>query len=81
MSCARGCPQRPYKSLEAYICNLHILDAVQDSQQVACVTLKDWHQAKQVDPTISLVISRLWDGTLGQQQLKQMDPPKFSQFL
>ena len=29
------------------------------------MTLEDWCQAQQVDPTLSLVISRLWDGTLG----------------
>ena len=51
--------------IEAYSCNLHILDSVQDSQQVACMTLEDWHQAQQVDPTLSLVISRLQDQTLG----------------
>ena len=45
--------------IEAYSYDLHVLDAVQDSQQVTCMILKDWHQAQQVDPTLSLVISRL----------------------
>ena len=71
----------PTSPIEAYSCNLYILDTVQDNQQVACMNLEDWDQAQQVNPTLSLVISRLWDGTLGQQQSKQMDPPKFSQFL
>ena len=31
----------------------------------ACMTLEDWCQAQQVDPTLSLVISRLQDGPLG----------------
>ena len=53
--------------IEAYSCDLHILDAVQESQQITCMTLEDWCQAQQVDPTLSLVISRLWDRTLGQQ--------------
>ena len=70
----------PTSPLEAYSCDLHILDAVQDSQQVTCMTLEDWHQAQQADPTLSLVISRLQDGTLGQWQYKQTDPPEFSQF-
>ena len=35
----------------------------------------------QADPTLSLVISRLQDGTLGQQQSKQTDPSEFNQFL
>ena len=63
----------PTSPIEAYSCNLHILDAVQDSQQVTCMTLEDWHEAQQADPTLSLVISRLWDGTLGWWQSKQMD--------
>ena len=71
----------PTSPIGAYSCNLHILDTVQDSQQVICMTLEDWCQAQQVDPTLSLVISRLWHGTLGRQQSKQMDPPKVSQFL
>ena len=29
--------------IEAYSCDLYILDAVQDSQQVTCITLEDWH--------------------------------------
>ena len=45
--------------IEAYSCDLHILDAVQDSQQVTCKTLEDWYQAQQADPTLSVVISRL----------------------
>ena len=39
----------PTSSIMAYSCNLHILDAVQDSQQVAYMILEDWHQAHQVD--------------------------------
>ena len=81
VSCAGGCPQSITSLIEAYSCNLCILDAVQDSQQVTCMTLEDWCQAQQVDPTQSLVILRLQDETLGQQQSKQTDPPKFSQFL
>ena len=55
----------PTSPIEAYSCDLHVLDSVQNSQQVACMTLEDWHQAQQVDPTLSSVIPRLWDGTLG----------------
>ena len=36
----------PTSPKEAYSCDLHILDAVQDSQQVTCMTLEDWHQAQ-----------------------------------
>ena len=45
--------------IEAYSYDLHILDTVQDSQQVTHMTLGDWCQAQQEDPTLSLVISRL----------------------
>ena len=67
--------------IKAYSCNLYILDSVQDSQQVTCMTLEDWHQAQQADPTLHLVISRLQDGTLRWWQSKQTDPPEFNQFL
>ena len=49
----------PASLTEAYSYDLHILDTVQDSQQVTCMTLEDWCQAQQMDPTLSLVISRL----------------------
>ena len=45
------------------------------------MTLEDWYQAQQADPTLSLIISRLCDGTLEQQQSKLTDPPEFSLFL
>ena len=41
----------PTSPIEEYSCDLHILDSI-------C-------QAQQVDPTLSPVIARLWDGTLG----------------
>ena len=71
----------PTSPIEAYSYHLHILYVVQDSQQVACMALEDWHQAQQADPTLSLLISRLWDGTLEWQQSKSTDPPEFSLFL
>ena len=71
----------PRGPIEACSCNLHILDLVQDNKQVACMTMEDWNQAQQADPTLSLVITRLWDGTLGQWQSKQIHPPKLNQFL
>ena len=67
--------ERPVSPIEAYCCNLHVLDAVQDSQQVACMTIEDWHQAQEAHPVLSLVIARLWDGMLGKCQSKATDPP------
>ena len=55
----------PTSPIEAYSCNLHILDSVQDSQQVTCMTAENWHKAQQTDPTLTLVITKLQDGTLG----------------
>ena len=49
----------PVSPIKAYSYDLHILDAVQDSQQVTYMTLEDWHQAQQADPTLSVVVSRL----------------------
>ena len=71
----------PASPIVTYSYDLHFLDMVQDNQQVTCITLEDWCQAHQADPTLSLVISRLWDGTLGQQQSKLTDPPEYAQFL
>ena len=71
----------PTSPIEPYSCDLHVLDSVQDSQQVTCMITENWCQAQQADPTLSLVITRLPDGTLGQQQSKQTDPPELNQFL
>ena len=70
----------PVSPIVAYSYDLHILDAVQDSQQVTCMTLEDWCQAQQVDPVLSLVITRLWDVMLGKGQSNATDPPKVSQY-
>ena len=44
------------------------------------MTLEDWSQAQEVDPILSLVISRLRDGMPGKAQSKATDPPEVSQF-
>ena len=61
--------------IEAYSCDLHILDAIQDSKQVTCMTLEDWHQAQEADPVLSLVVTRLRDMMLGKSQSQTTDPP------
>ena len=67
--------QGPASPIEAYSSNLHILDVLQDSNQVASMTLKDWCQAQEADPVLSLVITRLRDGMLQKGQSKATDPP------
>ena len=49
----------PTSPIEAYSCNLHVLDSVEDSKQVTFMSLEEWHQAQPADPTLSLVIARL----------------------
>ena len=67
--------QGPASPIEAYSSDLHVLDILQNSHQVASMTLEDWYQAQEVDPILSLVIARLRDGTLGKSQSKVTDPP------
>ena len=66
--------QEPASPIEAYSSDLHVLDILQDSNQVASMTLKDWCQAQEMGPILSLVIARLRDGMLGQSQSKATDP-------
>ena len=42
------------------------------------MVIDNWHQLQQADPTLSLVIASLQDGTLGGKQLKQINPPELS---
>ena len=39
------------------------------------MTMKDWHQAQEVDPVLSLVIAGLRDRMLGRGQSQTTDPP------
>ena len=70
----------PAGPIEAYSYDLHVLNAIQESKQVTCMTLEDWHQAQEVDPVLSLVIARLRDGTLGKGQSNTTDPPEISKY-
>ena len=71
----------PASPIEAYSCNLHILDLVGDGLQVNCMTTDDWHQTKRADPVLSLVIMRMQEGTLGQSPCKAADLPELCMFL
>ena len=72
--------QGPSSSIEAYSRDLHVLDALQDSNRVASMTLEDWCQAQGVDPILSLVIARLRDGMLRKSQSKATGILEVSQF-
>ena len=56
--------------IEAYSCNLCILNTIKDNQQWTCMTTKDWQQAQLADPVLGEVIARMQDGTLGQYPIK-----------
>ena len=68
--------QGPPSHIEAYSSDLHVLDILQDSKQIASMTLEDWCQAQEADPVLSLVITRLRDEMLGKGQSKATDPLK-----
>ena len=71
---------QPACPIEAYSYDLHVIGAVQDSQQVAQMTLDDWQQAQEVDPVLSIIIRRLREGTLEQGWCKKTDCPKLNQY-
>ena len=61
--------------IEAYSNDLHVLDILQDSNQVASMTLEDWCQAQEADPILSLVITRLRWNT-GKKPVQGNRPPQ-----
>ena len=71
---------QPACPIEAYSYDLHVIGAVQDSQQVAQMTLDDWWQAQEVDPVLSIIIKRLREGMLEQDWCKKTDSPELNQY-
>ena len=71
---------QPVCPIEAYSCDLHVIGAIQDSQQVAQMTLDDWWQAQEADPVLGIIIKRLREGTLDQDWCKKIDSPKLKQY-
>ena len=72
--------QKPTCPIEAYSYDLHVMGAIQDSEQVAQMTLEDCHQAQEVDPVLGIIIKRLREGMLEQDQSKRRDSPELSQY-
>ena len=56
----------PTSAIEAYCCNLHVMDLVQDGLHVTCMTDEDWQQAQLADPMLDPVIAKMQDGTFSQ---------------
>ena len=71
---------QPACPIEAYSYDLHVIGAIQDSQQVAQMTLDDWWQAQEVDPVLGLVIQKLREGMPDQDWCKKTDSLKLSQY-
>ena len=71
---------QPACPIEAYSYDLHVIGAVQDSQQVSQMTLDDWWQAQEADPVLSIIIKRLREGMLEQDWCKKTDSPKLNQY-
>ena len=72
--------EKPVCTIEAYSYNLHVVGAIQDSKQVAQMTLDDWHEVQEADPVLSIIIVRLREGTLEPDWCKMTDSPKLSQY-
>ena len=71
---------QPACPIEAYSYDLHAIGAIQDSQQVAQITMDDWQQAQELDPVLGIIIERLREGMLEQDWCKKTDSPKLSQY-
>ena len=71
---------KPVYPIEAYSYDLHVIGAIQDSQQVAQMTLDDWQQAQEADPILGIIMRRLREGMLEQDWSKKTDSPKLSQY-
>ena len=71
---------QPACPIETYSYDLHVIGAIQDSQQVAQMTVDDWHQVQEVDPVLGIIVKRLREGMLEQDWSKKTDSPKLSQY-
>ena len=72
--------EKPVCPIEAYSYNLHVVGAIQDSQQVAQMTFDDWQQVQEADPVLAIIMKRLREGMLEQDQSKKTDSPELSQY-
>ena len=71
---------QPTCPIEAYSYDLHVIGTIQDSQQVAQMTLDDWCQVQEVDPVLVILVRRLREGMLEQNWSKKTDCPELSQY-
>ena len=69
---------QPACPIEAYSHDIHVIGEMQDSQQVAQMTLDDWQKAQEADPALATIIERLKAGALNQDWCKQTNSPKLN---
>ena len=72
--------EKPACPIKAYSYDLHVIGAIQDSQQVAQMTLDDWHLTQEADPVLGIIMKRLREETLEQDWSKKTDSPELSQY-
>ena len=72
--------EKPVCPIEAYSYDLHVMGAIQDSKQVAQMTLDDWQKVQEADPVLGIIIMRLREGMLEQDWSKKTDSPKLGQY-
>ena len=69
---------QPACPIEAYSHDIHVIREMQDSQQVAHMTLNDWHQVQEADPALAAIMERLKAGPLNQEWCKQTNSPELN---
>ena len=67
--------EKPACHIEAYSYDLHVIGVIQDSQQVAQMTLDDCCQMQEADPLLGIIIKRQREETLEQDWSKKTDSP------
>ena len=72
--------KKPVCPMEAYSYDLHVIGAIQDSKQVAQMTLDDWCQVQEVDPVLGKIIMRLREGMLEQGRSMKTDSSELGQY-
>ena len=71
----------PTSPTEVYICDLYVMNLVEDGPQVTCMTTEGWKQAQLADPILGQVIAKMQDGPLGQCPYKLTNASKLLHLL
>ena len=72
--------EKPVCPIAAYSYDLHVEGAIQDSKQVAQMTLDDCCQVQEANPVLIILMAKLREVTLEQDWSKMTDSPKLSQY-